>query len=64
MRLFVRLRSDSFGDAERELDEVARSEGYSVEEVVELVRVHEDTMDAMKVSIPFFTQCLTSTTVI
>jgi hypothetical protein len=53
---FMRLGCDSFDDAERDLDEVARSEGYSVQGVMELVHDYEDTMDAMKVSIPFATQ--------
>jgi hypothetical protein len=60
MYWFIRLRSNSFGDAERNLDEIARLEGYSVDELVELVRVHEDTMDAMKVSIPFPAQFSTT----
>jgi hypothetical protein len=43
------VRSKSFGDAEQDLKEIARVEGYCVDEIVELVRVNEDTMDMMKV---------------
>ena len=49
MDWFIRLRSKSFGDAEQNFKEVARVEGYSVDELLELVRVNEDAMDMMKV---------------
>lgn len=53
MYWFIRLRSKSFGDAEQDLEEVARVEGYSVDDIVELMRKNEDTMDMMRVRLLF-----------
>lgn len=37
-----------FGDAEQELGEIAQGQGYSIEDIVELVHLNEDTMDMMR----------------
>ena len=43
-----------YGDVEQELQELSRPQGYSVDDVVELVRINEETMDMMRVSVSFF----------
>jgi len=43
-----------YGDVEQELQELSRPQGYSLDDVVELVRINEETMDMMRVSVSFF----------
>lgn len=44
------LHMISFGDMEQEIHRLAKEQGYSVKEIVELVRRNEETMDLMRVS--------------
>lgn len=39
-----------YGDVEHELQEIAHAQGSNVDEIVELVRINEETMDRMRVS--------------
>ena len=48
----------SYGDVERELQEMATEHGTSANELVELVRINEETMEMMRVSV----SCTYSTT--
>ena len=40
-----------FGDVEAELQELARSQGYSIDQLVQLIRENAETMDLMRVSV-------------
>ena len=40
-----------FGDVEAELQELARSQGYSIDQLVQLIRENAETMDLMRVRV-------------
>ena len=45
----------SYGEVERELQEMAAEHGTSADELVELVRINEETMEMMRVSVSCIT---------
>ena len=48
--MFVQTERIRFTEVERELEEVAHAQGFDVDELLELIRLNEETMDLMRVS--------------